>query len=112
MRISLDSYGEKTGKVLAGREKGEEVRDKLDLEKMDQNSEPVEVAIPGDVYSMNTSYFLGLFGPSVRTLGEAGFEEKYTFICDKMMKDNIDDGISRALKEADVLGAKNEKKKH
>jgi hypothetical protein len=52
---------------------------------------------------MNTSFFLGLFGGSVRALGKEKFIEKYHFDCDPVHFDTIADGIERALKESDIF---------
>jgi len=112
MKINLENFDEKAMQILAGREKGAEIRNRLGLDKIDKNQEHVEITIPENLYSINSSYFLGLFGPSVRSLGEAGFKENYTFTGDDIFKDNIDDGISRAIKEIDGFEGKNEKKKH
>jgi hypothetical protein len=71
MKINLDNFDEKALTVLAGREKGVAIRNRWGLDKIDKNQEQVEIMIPENLYSLNSSYFLGLFGPSVRSLGES-----------------------------------------
>lgn len=111
MKINLEQFYEKSAPVLSGREKGAEIRNRLSLDKIDKDHEPMEVIIPEELYSINSSFFLGLFGPSVKSFGEAGFKDKYIFMGNDILKDDIDDGISRALNESDDPKGKNEKKK-
>lgn len=101
MIINFEQYYEKYNeKVLAGRPEGKEYRAHLNLDNIDKTSDVVEVIIPEYFFSLNSSFFLGCFGPSVRNLGEQSFREKYVFTCDSALKKGIEDGISRALNES------------
>lgn len=95
-------------KVLSGRKEGKEFRDKIDLDNIDKNSDVVNVIFPDDIISLNSSFFLGLFGPSVRYLGKEKFEQKYTFTCPDFIINSINDGIERALKTSNALEKKSE----
>lgn len=90
-------------RVLSGRPRGIECRQRFDLTRLDAVPEHIVVRIPPDIYSMNTSFFLGLFGDSVRALGKQDFVTKYRFVCDPIHVDTIADGIERALKESDIF---------
>jgi hypothetical protein len=90
-------------KVLSGRERGYECREMFHVSKIDTDPETAVVLIPRDIYSVNTSFFLGLFGDSVRALGREKFREKYSFECDDIHRPTIIDGIDRALKEATIF---------
>ncbi|NJD03420.1 MAG: hypothetical protein FIA99_12695 [Ruminiclostridium sp.] len=103
MVIDLNNYKVKDIKVLSGREKGEEVRRLTNLEEKEKEEKLIEIIVPIDLYSINSSFFLGMFGPSIRKFKEEGFRNKFRFKCDEVILKNIDDGISRALKESDVL---------
>lgn len=103
MKIDFSKYMDKGVKVLSGRDKGQEMRKNLNLDKVDFSDELVDVFIPDIVYSINSSFFLGFFGPSVRFLTEEKFRGKYIFHCDAVLMKNVDDGIARALKESDAL---------
>lgn len=104
MRIDLGKYRKPGERVLSGRQNGKTLRNELKIDDLDKKiSENIEIFVPEDIYSLNSSYFLGLFGPSVRKLGEEKFKQKYTFICDDIISRNIEDGISRALKDSNVL---------
>jgi hypothetical protein len=95
-RISLNDYRSRGGKVFAGRERGEKVRHAAQLTTLDQQDVSVSVFIPEDVFSVNSSFFLGMFGESVRKLGEEGFRAHYRFE-GKDITDTVEDGIREAL---------------
>ena len=90
-------------RVLSGRDRGVECRKKFNLDRLDASNERVVVTIPRDIYSMNTSFFLGLFGNSVRRFGKDGFVSKYEFVCDEVHREGIAEGIERALKESSIF---------
>ena len=103
MRINLQSLINDEVKVFSGRDVGEEFRKKKNLDELDKASEPTEIVVPKGVYSINASFFLGMFGPSVRSLGEQKFRSQYKFLCEPVINKNIEDGISRALKDSNAL---------
>ena len=90
-------------KVFSGRQRGKHWRREFDLDRLDIENKNVVVKIPADVFSVNMSFFLGLFGESVRTLGIQGFWVKYTFECDPVLMPSIRQGVDRALKESSAL---------
>src|SRR5437016_3489295 len=87
-------------RVFSGRERGLVAREKFNLNRVDHESEPVTVVIPQGTYSMNMSFFLGMFGDSVRELGRDGFQRKYLFDSDAVHLQSIEEGMNRALKES------------
>ena len=108
MRLILsDTDG---SKVLSGTESGKQDRDDFTLDFFDRVflDEPktlfhITVVIPEEIYSVNSSYFLALFGPSIRRLGEEKFRKRYVFQCSDVIRDNcIEPGIRNALK-SDLL---------
>ena len=78
-RVSLADYNTPGIKVFAGRDRGEAARKAAGLDALDSAGEFVEVIIPDDVFSINSSFFLGMFGNSIRTLGEMDFRQRYSF---------------------------------
>ena len=103
-KIDLKNYID-SKKVLAGRTNGENIRQKINLEKIEKENEKIEIIIPNGVFSFNSSYFLGMFGESVKKLGKEKFEEKYQFNTNnESIKMNIKDGIDEALNNVDVFG--------
>lgn len=102
MMINLKEYFDNEVKVLSGRKIGKEHRKKFHLNRLDEEDDIINIIIPDDIYSINTSYFLELFGPSIRKLGEDKFRKKYVFECDDVIRLNIEDFIELALKNSDV----------
>lgn len=102
MKINLSKYIN-NDIVLSGRERGEELREKLDLDKNEVDNTIIEIEIPDEVCSINSSYFLGAFGDSIRKFGKDKFLKKYIFLCDEIIRESIEDGISSALKERNAL---------
>lgn len=92
------------GPVYVGRERGNSVRKKFSLDKLDQDPETVSVIVPDNTFSINPSFFLGLFGESIRTLGSReAFLKKYRFKIPKHLQSSIEAYISRALFEKRML---------
>lgn len=78
--LDLDRFRSGGSRVFAGRDRGIRVREAMKLDEIDREPEAeVEVIVPTDVFSVNSSFFLGLFGPSIRSLGAERFREVYQF---------------------------------
>ena len=101
--IDLGNYRDGGTTVLSGRPKGADLRKTLDLSRTDLDPEPVEVVVPRDILSLNSSFFLGLFGESIRRLGLDGFASKYIFNCAPAIKEDVMDGERQALEESNPL---------
>jgi len=105
LEIDIGKYG---GPVYIGREKGKAIRDKFGLDSVDSSETRVCVLIPDNTYSINSSYFLSLFGPSIRAAGSRdAFLDKYEFRGPPSVWETIDSCISRALHEKTALFDKN-----
>ncbi len=91
-------------KVLSGRDNGVNLRKRLEIDKIENENDEIKIIIPQDVFALNSSYFLGWLGKSVRDLGKESFEKKYLFECNDIVKLNIEDGINDALNNIDVFG--------
>jgi hypothetical protein len=84
--IDLAKYNDPDVGVLAGQESGRSLRTLYHLDEIDalpDHEAPdgiVTVLIPDSVYSFNSSYFLGLFAPSVIALGAPEFRRRYHFV--------------------------------
>jgi hypothetical protein len=66
--------------LLAGRDRGEAVRARMKVPELDEGDDVIEVSFPPFVYSINSSFFLGLFEESLDVLGEEAFQRKYQFV--------------------------------
>lgn len=103
-RLNLDKYRDRGVRTLSGRDRGEAVRKLASLDDLDSSEESVTVEIPEDVFSVHASFLLGLFGPSVRRLGLAGFYCKYKFPNLRTHRRNLEEAVTRALMHSSVLG--------
>ena len=96
--IDLDEIaGHGAVKNLSGKPRGEAARAHYDLEQEDKRPEGVVVRIPTYVLMITSSFFLGLFSPSIETLGEAGFRNKYQFEANQDQMTHVQRGMDRAL---------------
>jgi hypothetical protein len=85
----------KDGKVhnLAGKERGISARSYFKLDQLEQEATTIDVIVPEYLDTVSTSYFLGLFSPSVKHMGIEGFKKKYKFIADDVLLTQINHGI-------------------
>lgn len=104
MTIKIIDFANFGGPVYAGRPKGERARLSLGLDAEDRRQSVVTVTIPADTYSLNSSFFLGLFGPSVTYFSSREkFLEKYSFRAADFIMEEVERGIDRALSEVSPL---------
>ena len=94
---NLSIYKGEKFKVLSGADFGKEVREEFKMDELDAQTDEVLFYVPDYVYSLNSSFFSGLFQKSIRALGEQKFRQKYHFKCSSIIRENIDDGIFNVL---------------
>ncbi len=100
--ISLARW--RTQKVFAGREAGQACREFFKLDELDKVGTEIRVTIPEEVYSVNASFFLGMFGDSIRSLGKDRFRSRYHFV-GKDISRTLSSGIRYALDRGRPLSA-------
>jgi len=103
MKIDLNHFQTAGSWVFSGRPRGAKIREENGVDLLDSTAGPVEVVIPTEILGLNPSFFLGLFGPSVRKFGREEFEKKYHFLCNPIVLTDIEDGIKQALKGTNPL---------
>jgi hypothetical protein len=92
------------GPVYTGRDRGERVRDELGLDSVDSASDDVVVKVPEGTYTISSSFFLGLFGPSVIRAGsQEAFRSKYRFQAPAFLTEVMDSYIARALQRRNLF---------
>lgn len=92
------------GPVYTGRDRGERLRDDLHLDQLDSSAEVIEVRIPETTYTISSSFFLGLFGPSVVKAGsKEAFYRRYHFQSPSFLKEVMDSYVSRALQTRNLF---------
>lgn len=102
--VDLGDFRSGGSKVFIGRERGEHCRREARLSKADSDGVAVEIRVPLDVFSINSSFFLGMFGDSIRSLGEEVFRRRYSFT-GKDVASTVEDGIREALSRSNPLRA-------
>lgn len=76
-----------SGPVYSGRGRGEALREKYALNDLEDSIDSVSVIIPESAYTVSSSFFLGLFGPSIRKCGSVDqFERKFSFDAPDFLK--------------------------
>lgn len=94
------------GKVhnLSGRLRGQAAREMFGLDEIDASHEPVRVVIPAYVYSLTPSFFQGLFGASVRKMGNnrAMFKSRFSFDAPRIVLAQLERGLSAVLTNRDI----------
>jgi hypothetical protein len=84
--------GSKENLVLAGRDLGEEARRLARIDELDSSGDSVVVKVPVDYIAVTSSWILGAFGASIRSLGEVEFRRRFRFD-GKPIQSVIDDAI-------------------
>lgn len=101
-QINLATYCPKELKLLTGRDNGIEMRKKLKLEEYEKDDKikTIEITIPNYIKTMTSSYILGLCSIYIEKKGELRFREKYKFICNNVIKNNIDIAVQYVITQA------------
>lgn len=100
----LIDFGKIEGPVYTGRDRGERLRAKMNLDELDNSESSVRVTIPESTYSISSSFFLGLFGPSIVKFGSReSFLSRYKFETNDFLLGIIDKHIARALQERNLF---------
>lgn len=92
------------GPVYTGRNRGERLRETYGLDSLDASAARVRILIPDSTYSISSSFFLGMFGPSVVRAGnKQSFYDRFEFIADDFLKGVIDGHVVRALQDRNLF---------
>ncbi|KAF7777023.1 hypothetical protein PMAN_a2229 [Pseudoalteromonas marina] len=103
--MSVINFNELPGRIYAGRPNGRQARNLFKLETLDKDGESVEVRFPTNAKSISSSFFLGMFGDSIRYAGtREKFYSLYRFNANEQIKKQIDKAIERALVAAKFTG--------
>ena len=106
-KIDLSSFEKSKIKdliVFTGRDLGIKMRTHFNFNEKDCDDKEYEISFPKNIISISTSFFLALFGDSVRKCGsKEKFESKYIFKVNNNIKLSINDGIVDALNNVDGL---------
>lgn len=93
------------GRILSGRERGTNARTLKAIDELDRTNARVHVTFPTGLWSVSSSFFLGMFGPSIISAGtKEAFKNRYTFETKDSIKNLIDGYIDFALQNRNILG--------
>lgn len=92
------------GPVYTGRDRGELLRKELQLDELDASADTIKVRIPETTYTMSSSFFLGVFGPSILKAGSKdAFFRHYKFELPEYLKGAVDSYVARALQTRNLF---------
>lgn len=90
--------------AISGRDLGFKQRKYHKLNELEDNNNIIEIKIEDNIIFLSSSFFLGMFGESVRKCGsKEKFKEKFIFKTNGQIESNIEDGINDALKNINPL---------
>ena len=90
--------------AISGRDLGIRQRNYHKLDLIEDNNDKIEIKISDNIIFLSSSFFLGMFGDSVRKCGnKEKFKEKFIFKSNSQIDSNIEDGINDALKNVNPL---------
>lgn len=99
-KIKLEEFFDSTSTYLSGREQARNLRKILKLEELDKSDKKVTFFISSKITGISPSFFLALFGDSVKKLKEK-FLEKYVFEYEEEeTKELIEEDVKYGIKEA------------
>lgn len=99
--IDLAKYN---GPVYTGRSRGEHIREFLALDRVDSEGGEVNVLIPDNTYTVTSSFFLGLFGPSVVKAGSKNaFFQRFHFNAPSFLESEMEGYVARALQQRNLF---------
>lgn len=77
--IKLGQFKRSEEKIFTDRDKGIEARNKLNLDQLEENNDYIYVLLPTDIWTVNPSFFGGLFEKSIKKYHKQ-FWDKYKFL--------------------------------
>lgn len=90
--------------AISGRDLGFKQRKHHKLDEIENNNDKIEIKVADNIIFLSSSFFLGMFGESVRKCGtKEKFKEKFIFKTNGQIESNIEDGINDALKNINPL---------
>lgn len=92
------------GLVYTGRDRGERLRVEFKLDELDARESVVEVEVPDTAYTISSSFFLGMFGPSVVRAGSKDkFFARYHFRLPEFLQEVVEGYVTRALQDRNLF---------
>lgn len=77
--LDLADYQSDGAKIFAGRPRGSAVRNAAQIASFSDSKDDLEVRVPDGTYAVTSSFFLSLFGQTIRDLGAEEFRRRVRF---------------------------------
>lgn len=105
VEIDLSLYRSKGSKVFTGRDRGEDVRIKSNIDYLEKENNKIIVIIPEDTFSINPSFLEEFLVNVVIKLGKSKFLDKFSFDCKGRYKieRHLEEAIDRILRDKNAL---------
>jgi hypothetical protein len=78
--LDLADFQPEGSKIFAGREAGSRVRHEARIPTWEKGPDELEVRIPAQTYTVSSSFFLALFGETIRNLTPDVFRRRVIFV--------------------------------
>jgi hypothetical protein len=85
----------KDTRTFMGKENGETIREKYDLDSLELTSEKVTIVFPKETISITSSFAKGMFGKSFENMNINQFKAKYIFVCNEFVLRGLNIDIQR-----------------
>lgn len=104
--INLEDHRVEGAKVFTGRDRGQDVRQASNIDKIEASYDVVHFIIPDNVYAINPSFFEELFLNVVLKLGREGFFKKFNIVSEGQFnfEKPLHEAIDRILRKKTALG--------
>lgn len=92
------------GKILSGRARGRETRREKNIDALERQYDVLLVNFPQTVLAVSSSFFLGMFGPSIMLAGsKQEFLNKFKINVRSSVQTMIDGYVDFALENKNIL---------
>jgi hypothetical protein len=104
--INLEDFRVQGSKVFTGRDRGEYVRQKSNIDVIEKNNSEIVIIIPENIYSINPSFFEEFFSTSIERLGKERFLSKFKFksLGSYNYEKPLNEAIERVLRIRTAIG--------
>ncbi|WCS68303.1 hypothetical protein Goe21_01930 [Bacillus phage vB_BsuM-Goe21] len=95
---NLIDYLDIDKRLLVWQEYGKIIRKLIDLDKLDKDTDTIDIIFPDTLSMVSPSFFLGMFEDSFILLGKEKFLKKYNIVCTLFIKESLYSAINRVIK--------------
>lgn len=103
--INLEKFRTPGARIFTGRDRGAQVREESNIDKLIDSGEYIEVIIPTDIITINPSFLEEFIKNVVKKLGRDNFLAKVSFVNtgEYKIESNLETAIERILRKNNAL---------